>query len=1008
MAKLFTTILLLLICAASVFAGTTGKIAGKVTDAETGEPLVGANVILLNTQLGASVDVDGDFYVLNIPPGTYTVEVSMIGYATTQLTDVKVFLDRTTPVNAQLGESVLETEEITVVAPRVAVKRDVSQSEISATADQIEDTPIVTGIMDYMNLQAGIQLVEGEDDEVQEMQIRGGGMDQVGMVVDGLTMTNNIDGGPIDVVNLSAIQEVSIIKGGFNAEYGNIRSGLFNVVTKEPDREYHVSLDMRYTPAQQKHRGAGLFDPDNHWVRPYVDPAVAWVGTKNGDWDTYTQGQFPEFEGWNSFAARVNNDDNPANDITAEEARNLFIWQHRMDGSKALGHPHPGKYGDNPDLFMDASFGGPVPFISEDLGNLRFFASYSYDEEQYVFPQQIDAIKNTNWMVKLNSDISKSMKLGVEAIVGLEELVDSEASQAGGGGGGVDDRGAYFRFGSSPMDVNTNVFGLTFDHVLSPSTFYKVRLSFVNVENDANRWFNSTIRDTTTIRTFGSYQMDEQPYGFLLEPGYNNAIAGIMITGGVGGAYRNQNKVNTINFKADLTSQVNKYNQLQAGLEFIYDDFDIYEEVADLADDTGDELIEWSESPYRIQGYIQDKLEYEEFVANFGVRVDYTDPNSKSYFVDPYSHFFSRQYKAQLLDEGESKAAKTNLTFSPRIGVAHPITETSKLYFNYGHFYDQPNSYDRFQINYGKGSSAISVVGNAGLKPRKSIAYELGYEHDIEDLFLLRLIGYYKDVSNEIGEVNYVNYDESVNYSTFQNDHYADIRGFEVELRRDWGAWVTGWINYTLMVQSDGLVGREFQYQDLRKQAVEGKRNPNVEKPLPRPFANANLRIMTPQDWGPEVMGNHIFDRFSFNFLGSWRTGDYLTWEPGIQNPTEENNLQWKDIWNLDLRISKFFTIDQYEFNFFVDIFNVFDFKYLTGAGFREGEEGSDWRDYLNSLHLPEYKENKYKNDNRLTGGNDQVGDVRTKDKPYINMPNLDYLAWNRPRSIVLGFRIGF
>jgi hypothetical protein len=62
----------------------------------------------------------------------------------------------------------------------------------------------------------------------------------------------------------------------------------------------------------------------------------------------------------------------------------------------------------------------------------------------------------------------------------------------------------------------------------------------------------------------------------------------------------------------------------------------------------------------------------------------------------------------------------------------------------------------------------------------------------------------------------------------------------------------------------------------------------------------------------------------------------------------------------------------------------------------------------MNSLHLPLYNEAKYKNDSRFTAGNDVVGDYRSEEKPYINDPNLSHLAWNHPRSIILGMRVGF
>ena len=984
--KLFTLSIFLFLCLAITHAAP-GKIDGTVIDAETGQPLFGANVVIDGTGRGAAADADGYFYIINVPPGEYTLKASMVGYKTIIKTNVQVNINLTTTLEFEMEPTSILGEEVVIIAEQPAVRRDVSQSEINVTADQIDVVPLVRDVNEFVTLQAGVRT--GEDGE---MLIRGGGMDQVGLVVDGLNMDNDLTG-PVNIVNLSSIKAVNIIKGGFNAEYGNVRSGLFNIVTKEAEKTaYNGSVDFRFTPAHQKHRGANLYSWDNYWVRPYVDPAVAFVGTRNGSWDEYTQGQYREFEGWNKFTQRLNNDEDPTNDLTPEEARNLYIWQHALHGSGDLGHPHEGSYGDKPDWNIDASFSGPIPFIGEYLGNLRFFASYRLNKEQYTYPQQFDAFTENNMMFKLTADLSSSMKVGVEAMIGRTEDA---------GGNDPFGRELYFAHSTTPMDVDTRVYGFSFDHVLSNSTFYNLRISMLNVANDATGW--RELRDTTTLRYFGNRPVDEQPFGFLNEPGYVYAIADEAVIGGIGGSYFDQTEVTTINAKFDITSQIDKYNQVKGGVEVIFDEFDIYNEVDDF-DPTGDFVNEWDDSPFRIQAYLQDKLEFEGFVANLGVRMDYNNPNTTFYGVDPYSRYFSRVFKDQLTKEAPTEEAESKVTFSPRLGISHPITESSKLYFNYGHFYDLADPYNRFQIDYGIGSEGIAAIGNPNLEPRRTISYELGYEHEIADMFLLRLTGYYKDVTNEIGEVTYINFDESVSYSTFANDHYADIRGFEVEVRKDWGEWVTGWLNYTLMVQTDGFVGREVQYQDPRLQAQYGRRNPIVEKPLPQPYANANIRIMTPEGWGPTI-GNYSFlEQLSLNFLVSWQTGDYMTWEP-LPPFEAQNNVQWEDRWNVDLRISKFFTVDDFEFNIFADIVNVLDLQYLTGGGF---SDEADFRDYMNSLHLPIYGQEKYQGDPRYTAGDDQVGDVRSEEKPYINMPNLDFAAWNAPRSVVLGIRIGF
>jgi outer membrane receptor protein involved in Fe transport len=991
MSRILTICFILFVGISLVFA-QTGKIAGNVLDSDTGEPLVGANVVIVGTTLGAAVDLDGDYYIINIQTGTYTVEASMIGYTTVRQQDVRVSTDKTYPLTFELESTTLETEEIVVVAPRINVKQDVSHSEVTVTEDEMVVVPLVIDVVSYMGLQAGVDI--DRDEEGTEMFIRGGGEREIGMVVDGLVMNDNYGGGPIDIVNLSAIEEVSIIRGGFNAEYGNIRSGLFNVVTKEGRAKTGASMDVRYGFPHQKHRGPNLYDHENYLVRPYVDPAVCWVGTLNGGWDEYTRKQYGFFGGWNAWVADYNSTRDPADHLTPEQARDIFIWEHALEGSEALGHPHPGSYGDIPDWNVDLSLHGPLPFISSSLGDLRYFLSYRLFREAYAQAANLEAVTTHNFMGKFNFNTGSNMKWGIEYFYGFTET-------AGGAAGN------YFLHENAPLDRKTNIVGLTFDHSLSNNTFYSVRLSWINTKVDQ---FEARVsRDTTTIRTIGTYRLDEKPWGFLDTPGFVRTIGDDMNVG-IGAGDFNKDEATTINFKIDLTSQVDKYNQVQAGIELIYDDFKIERGNFDPGDPTGSYLEKFTRDPFRIQGYIQDKLEFKDFIANLGLRFDYNDMNSPWYGIEPYNQYFTQPLKDQFEDNIPSEPSEAKFRVSPRLGVAHPITEYSKLFFNYGHFYDLSSPSSRFNIHYGAPSTGIAEIGNPNLKPRKTIAYELGYEHSFADQYMLRLTGYYKDITDQTGEVNYVNIEEDVNYITAENDEFADVRGFEIELRKDWGEWVTGWINYTYMVYTGGLIGREFQFEDPIQQANESKRVPldDLEKPKPQPYANVNLRVMSPADWLAEYWLNLI----SINALVTWSTGDYISY-PILQGDKVANNLQWNDWWSFDLRISKFFSIDQFEFSLFLDIVNVLDLKYLVPTEGEEEEGGgfeneADFKSYVHSLRLPQYGEGRYANDPNLIAGNDKLGDYRSAEKPYINMPNVDHVAWNRPRSFILGLRVIF
>ena len=138
-----------------LFAGNTGKIAGFVFDKESGEPLVGANVLVISTLLGASTDLDGSYYILQIPPGTYELEVQYVGYQKIILQNVQIQSDLTAQMNFEMVLENLETEEIVIVADRPLVQMDVTSTRTSATGEEMVNTPGVENVLDIFKMQAG-------------------------------------------------------------------------------------------------------------------------------------------------------------------------------------------------------------------------------------------------------------------------------------------------------------------------------------------------------------------------------------------------------------------------------------------------------------------------------------------------------------------------------------------------------------------------------------------------------------------------------------------------------------------------------------------------------------------------------------------------------------------------------------------------------------------------------------------------------------------------------------
>jgi len=423
----------------SVFAGTTGKIAGTVTDTD-GSPLPGVGVTIDGTRLGASTDADGMFVILQVPPGQMTVSAQLIGYRTVTMTEVEVRVDRTTEINFRLPEEVIEMDAIMVTAERPPIEQDVTSSLITVDARRMAEAP-VTSMLSFLTYEPGVSLSRGN-----ELEIRGGGPSEVRFRVDGLDRTDGLTGKAYTQLNQMLVAEVTVLTGGFNAEYGNVRSGMVNVVVKDGTEGGGlipwVAGAATYAPAQQKHFGPGLYDEDqyDYWLvsskSPIADSAMNgalyWplLYEETRDHPSFTDPADPQYRdprqtsflifggrssgqylGWQQRADLANAEQRGKgtfgyNKWTAEQVREVWEWESNMNETSW-------QYAHQPDYSLDLAAGLALP---KKTGGL--IIGYRREHDMTVGPALRPYVDDQSLETKLTLTPTDNLKIRVNYMTG--------------------------------------------------------------------------------------------------------------------------------------------------------------------------------------------------------------------------------------------------------------------------------------------------------------------------------------------------------------------------------------------------------------------------------------------------------------------------------------------------------------------------------------------------------------------------------------------------------------
>lgn len=225
-------LLIILSGATATFAGVTGKISGRVLDDKTGEPIIGATVMLEGTYLGGVADIDGYYAINNVPPGTYRLVFSAVGYQKTIVEKILVKIDLTTTIDVKLKNAGVTFEkEVVITSEKPLVQKDLTSTSVTISSEDIKMMP-VENVSQIVNLQAGV--IDGH--------FRGGRSNDVAYLIDGVAVTDPFNGGfNIEVENTS-IRQMEVITGTFNAEYGQALSGVVNIVTEGGSNKFRTDV----------------------------------------------------------------------------------------------------------------------------------------------------------------------------------------------------------------------------------------------------------------------------------------------------------------------------------------------------------------------------------------------------------------------------------------------------------------------------------------------------------------------------------------------------------------------------------------------------------------------------------------------------------------------------------------------------------------------------------------------------------------------------------------------
>jgi len=863
-----------------LFAGTTGKIAGRVVDKETNEGLPGVNIIVVGTHLGAATDGDGYYQVINIPPGKYDLTASMIGYGTVTVQGLKVDVDRTTTQNISLSPQAIQGQTVVVKAERPVIEMDRTSTASYVDAETINELP-VQEISQVIELQAGV--VKGAGGE---MHFRGGRSREVAYLVDGVPVSDAFSqgGGSTLHIENSVVKELQVISGTFNAEYGAAQSGVVNVVTKNPAKKFRGEIQF--------------FSGDhisNHTERfMAIDQINPLAET---DFQATFSGPVKGIKNLGFFAT------------TRYHKNESHLWGERRytvrDGFyiDAYRHWFTDRYSNEMSEFSEIAI--PDSLITGDRKkvplwtghNLSFTGKLTYAPKPFI---------NLNYTLFYNRGESVSHGDGKR----------------------------YSPFGSP-----TN-YGRSYHHIFSfmhnPTNrlFYNLRFSY-----QMNKSWHYLYENPNDPR-YQSIGASDPVTGFVQgAQSFSRSRSSRYLYLFNGDVTWQVDRYNSI--KAGFEAKFHDIKYLNQPLTYTDEtrsrilpdgkllDFSAYVDTMfawdgkaipelRLTNDNDASFIYNKLKPREYAAYIQDKIEIGEIILNAGVRLDAFDSQG-------YTLINHRLKYSELVRPSNRKKTPIKYQVSPRLGLSFPISDRGAFHVSYGHFFQMPSFSLLFDDPIDESMARTHLdgitVGETNLDPERTIAYEVGLQQQLSTDYAADLTIFYKDIRNLLG-VEQITTADVITYRRYVNRDYGNSKGITVSLEKLRRGMISGTIDYTYQVVKGSASDPNYLSLLVVSERLSGSTVQYVERQIlpldwdQRHTINLTLTLAQPKNW-------------AVSFIGSWGSG--LPYTPSSleerQLPeTEFKNSARKPIrWDLDMKAHKSFNLFGLRYKVFVRVYNVLD-----------------------------------------------------------------------------------